>query len=934
MSGKEAFPTLDYIQTTIYENSLSEFIRGAWHILEPDNPYVHNWHVDAITEHLEAVSRGHIKRLLINMSPRMAKSLIVSVFWPAWTWTWKPSHQWLCGSYALNLAIRDTMKMRRVIESEWYQSKWGDKVRLLPDQNKKDEFGNTKTGHRIAVAVNSSGTGKGCNTLIVDDGNKAGDANSLVKLAATNYWFDNEMTTRLNDKRKDSMVIVMQRLSDCLLPDTKIATINGSIPIINIGEGDMVLGSSGYVRVIGTACKPFNNISLSIKVYGDVDVINVTGDHRFMCAGGWVEAKDLTDGDILEQNISWLGKLKDSVPDMIKPRYVDPPKVTSRISYASAKKYNVSKSILESAMIHTKNNTDAAKRVGMGSRYTFEQYCGLFKVSRCKERNPVVPDIVNRGTFWYFVGYWLAEGFVSQQRQSYHIVLTTGRHSKNDMLRIQEFFISFNIPCSVKDVLDNVTRLDIHSYQIGKYLIDLFGSGAKHKFIDSSILSLPVSFIHELIRGYVAGDGSLTDKVVSSYWRVSSVSLRLLQGIRLLLLKLNIPSQLTKANIRTDTKYFDRIDRYGNIYPYKIKSCGYIYTLRFYCYDAGFLGVSGNKPKNRHIYINNMTLYSKIRSITRKVYSGEVYDIQTESGDFVCGVSTLHNCDLAGHVLEKGSWDHLILPMEYDELGVQSKTSLDYFDPRIDDGELLFPERFPDSVIKELKNDLGSIGYASQYQQSPVPTGGNIVKREYFKFYTAIPEFDYIVHSWDFTFKGSKSSDYVAGGAIGIKGANKYILPKVIHEKLNFIAALNSIKSFTAFADSHYGNHRDVIIEAKANGEAIIDSVRNEISGVIPFNPKDSKEARASAVAPQIEAGNVYLPDTLVFDDAKSWVDDFITEWIRFPYSKHDDFVDFLSQALIRISNAPKWLGITDEDVRMALDEHDQDSVINRIFNI
>src|SRR5574337_542653 len=116
------------------KNDLSEFIKQAWPLVEPGTPYKSNWHIDAISEHLEAVTRRDIKRLIINMPPRHMKSLATSVFWPTWVWLNKPDEKWMFASYSLQLSIRDTRKSRQIIESGWYRRNYGDIFRLRDDQ--------------------------------------------------------------------------------------------------------------------------------------------------------------------------------------------------------------------------------------------------------------------------------------------------------------------------------------------------------------------------------------------------------------------------------------------------------------------------------------------------------------------------------------------------------------------------------------------------------------------------------------------------------------------------------------------------------------------------------------------------------------------------------------------------------------------------------
>jgi hypothetical protein len=83
--------------------SLREFVRQGWHVVEPSTVFVPSWHIDAICEHLEAITRGEIRNLLINVPPRHMKSLLVSVFWPAWEWIRFPERRWLYSSYAQSL---------------------------------------------------------------------------------------------------------------------------------------------------------------------------------------------------------------------------------------------------------------------------------------------------------------------------------------------------------------------------------------------------------------------------------------------------------------------------------------------------------------------------------------------------------------------------------------------------------------------------------------------------------------------------------------------------------------------------------------------------------------------------------------------------------------------------------------------------------------
>lgn len=189
-------------------------MRGAWHVVEPGKPYIHGWHIDAICEHLEAVTAGQIPRLIINVPFRTSKSTSTSVMWPAWTWSNRPEHQWLCGSYAERLATRDNLKMRRLIQSPWYRARWGAKFALAGDQNQKIRFENDKSGYRIAFGMTGGVMGDGGDTVLIDDPHDRNQAHSDAERDSALTTFDEAIVTRLNEPAKSSIVIIMQRLHE------------------------------------------------------------------------------------------------------------------------------------------------------------------------------------------------------------------------------------------------------------------------------------------------------------------------------------------------------------------------------------------------------------------------------------------------------------------------------------------------------------------------------------------------------------------------------------------------------------------------------------------------------------------------------------------------------------------------------------------------
>lgn len=196
------------------QRSLYEFVQQAWSIVDPGVPFVPSWHIQVICEHLQAVSNGDIRRLLINIPPRHSKSTIVSVMWPMWEWITKPEEKFLCASYSGSLSIRDNLKARRLVQSPWFQGNWGEAFRLSSDQNAKQRFENDKTGYRIATSVGGVGTGEGGSRLVLDDPHGAQEAQSDALRDSTIEWFDGVWSTRLNNPKEDAMVTIMQRLHE------------------------------------------------------------------------------------------------------------------------------------------------------------------------------------------------------------------------------------------------------------------------------------------------------------------------------------------------------------------------------------------------------------------------------------------------------------------------------------------------------------------------------------------------------------------------------------------------------------------------------------------------------------------------------------------------------------------------------------------------
>lgn len=189
--------------------TLAGFVREAWPILEPNAKLVWNWHLDAICDHLEAVTDGRITRLLINVPPGSSKSLICSVIWPAWEWaSGRASLRYLTTAFNDVPVKRDTRKCRDLILSEWYQSLWPE-IRLT--RTGETSFANSATGTREGVAFGSLTSQRG-DRLIIDDPHSVETAESQAERQTTTRRFREGALNRLNDQERSAIVVVMQRL--------------------------------------------------------------------------------------------------------------------------------------------------------------------------------------------------------------------------------------------------------------------------------------------------------------------------------------------------------------------------------------------------------------------------------------------------------------------------------------------------------------------------------------------------------------------------------------------------------------------------------------------------------------------------------------------------------------------------------------------------
>ena len=212
---------LDALRALDCEDSLLEFIKEFWEVVEPGRDFLEGDVLVEMIEHLQAVTtfaetkgKEGIRHLLMNVPPGCMKSLLTDVFWPAWEWGPRnmPHLRYVCASYSEDLTLRDNLRFASIIKSEKYQRWWGNRVRITKDTESK--IANTSMGWKIATSVGGLGTGERGDRFLVDDPHNVKDGESEAKRASTLIWWREVVPTRLNDADLSSIVVIMQRVHE------------------------------------------------------------------------------------------------------------------------------------------------------------------------------------------------------------------------------------------------------------------------------------------------------------------------------------------------------------------------------------------------------------------------------------------------------------------------------------------------------------------------------------------------------------------------------------------------------------------------------------------------------------------------------------------------------------------------------------------------
>ena len=880
------------------EEDLAMFVRQAWHVIEPGQPYIHGWHIDFLCEHLTAITDGVeldsgqlYNRLLINVPPGFSKSLLVGVFWPAWEWGPRnlPHHRFVCASHSLDLAIRDGLRMRRLITSDWYIERWGDRVQLTGDQNQKTKFENTSTGFRQAAATGS-----------------------------------------ITGSRGDRVV--------CLPFESMVLSSQGWMPIGRIVEERLPVEIAGasqdglisWQRIEEYEINPARPL---VRIKTRSSVLECTTDHQVFVNGrGWVAASEINPGDTVKIAGDW------SMRELL------------------GRSSGGQKVLLPQVLPDIQGNDFSTNKHGSLRSMRDHDVSGSSSLSTCK--------------FWPV----LFQRMFSILSNGISKSSMVWRQGKADLFSLQKRIYSKEVGGQKgKMVFFNLRQLVC----LGRKWASAGASSMRALWDTFSAQKLQIKNMLTCMR--------CRDAILSLFWQGERSLCAWTSGTSI---SARMDKNIQSENQKSGWELLPRVWEWGASFRSNA-SCA-SHQLREKRLEAGepdnrLQNVSwGDARRERkpsdlatetvisvdlldrsvdwtynlragphhNYFANGMLVHNcddphsvdgansdAMRESTVQWFK-EAVPTRLNNPDrsaIVVIMQRLHQGDVSGVILdEQLGYDHIMLPMEFDPTRA-GPTLLGLEDPRTEDRELLFPERFSAEVVARDSKVMGPYATAGQFQQQPAPRGGGIIKPDWWETWVeeGWPPIDYVVASLDTAYTTKTENDYSAltiwgifSGDINSARADNFVnargklrnnadeaarfdegvrvsqlldhnpesVPRVMlmaawQERLEMPDLVRKVietcKKFKVDT---------LLVEAKASGISVSQELRrlynNEDFGVHLINPGAiDKLSRLYSVQHLFSEGIVYAPD-------RHWSDLVIRQCEIFPKGTHDDLVDTVSMAL------------------------------------
>ena len=816
------------IDKILAEKSLHQFVLQAWNIIEPETPFADNWHIKAICEHLEAVTDGRIGQLLINVPPGTMKSLLTNVFWPAWVWTTNQSKRFMFSSYAEDLSMRDSVKCRDLIMSEWYQQRWP--IELSVDQNTKGKFQNTKRGWRMIGSIGGKGTGE------------HPDFN-------------------------------------CLRGDTLLTCRHGSVEIKQIVEDGKPIEVLSFNHATGEAewkraysfSKRNGKPCLKIKTSSGKE-FSCTKEHPVFVAGvGYIEARFLQVGHQVFSEVCRVRKEINETATMGTAKILF--SKMPRHIYSGRPSPFISRPILVPLSNLQKKGNASDLRESQKAKILFCEVSrkGDAQTQRIKTL-PAMPE-ENNGSA---VSFEKSEILFKTMRVSSSPQGDGGQ--KQSKIRSREIAgaIQERIYCGGSkgekpgSLLSNVRRR-------GKSVHKTTGRSPHRLRQDKQRLALESRHtLPEVPRNTAWQQAQPRDLDTETIIAIEDAG---------------TPDFVFNIGVEENHNYFAN----G--------------VLTHNCADDPHNVQQAESEQERQNVVDWIDSVFSTRGVSRGVRK-------------VVIMQRLHHQDASGHLISKGGWVHICLPMRYEApaLVVQpdgkkkltarmNPTPLGWTDPRKKDGELLWEKLYPESVVETLEVNLGIYHSAGQLQQRPAPRGGGTFKRVWFEILSAIPQLDKTIRYWDKSGTKGGSGAQTAGVLIASwtdaaaalpAMKKKYIILDVITCRES-AAEREAVIKQTAATDKAKWGHVETWVEQEpgSGGKESAEGTIGNLSGFVCKVERvtGSKEVRADPLASQASVGKVKIL-------SGAWNQSFLDELEHFPVGKLKDQVDAAGGGFNKLNTA------------------------------
>jgi predicted phage terminase large subunit-like protein len=862
--------TLKAIEKRKCEMSLAAFVKAAWSVIEPGQPYIHGWHIDFICAHLEAITDGVLNdddtfynRLLVNIPPGTMKSLLIGVFWPAWEWGPRnmPHMRYVCASHSLDLAIRDSLRMRRLVTDEWYQSHWGDRVQITGDQNAKAKFETTATGFRQACAF-----------------------------------------TGITGYRGDRVI--------CLPHDAMVLSSEGWLPIGKIVDERLPVRIAGHDGDTTTwqeiEAYERNPAAPLVHIRTASGGFECTGNHLvYVKDKGWIEAEQVCEGDGVYMSPLWEASGRKEVLHV--PVLSGPPTEGG----AGAEHQAVSEMRSASVQDASTLEADAGRRVLQpsmrvigGHQRDVDWRTGYVDLS-------TVPDAVHPQE----VGGEEGQVVFADLRQFVDMGSERSSPSREDLFRMREGL-------QTNQSQDG----DVFAGLCGRASVEVLAGGSQRSVRSWRTPETISVGVDAQLQSVDQGEGwECLSGLHGVYAEPARPSHRLHQG------KLG-PAE-PDHSVQTLSRFDARVvaEPTGMVCQTVIsveassRSVDATYNLRVgpnHNYFAnGFLLHNCDDPHS----VDDANSDAKRETVTNLFKEAVTSRLNNpDRSAIVVVMQRLHEADVSGVILDNDmGYDHIMLPMRFDPHRA-CVTRLGYADPREIDGELLFEDRFPLHVVERDEAAMGPYATAGQYAQSPEPRGGGIVKDSWWKLWDKpeYPGIEYIVASLDTAYTTKSENDPSALTIWGVFSASgEQASTRMVDRYGRTIDGASAVQSealgATAKVMMMYAWQGKLeigelvekvesictrmkvdllLIENKAAGHSVAQEIRRVFGhasfAVQMYDPKTlDKVARLYSIQHLFSEGMIYAPN-------KDWAEMVIRQTSSFPRGAHDDLVDTVSMGL------------------------------------